>query len=93
MDSYSNALNEELKTTTLKKSFIRANEQPLNKNEVRFLNFFFLFFSFFFVCETLCSVWCLQIIGFMINIHQFNLDRKRILVVLDVHLLYRISFG
>lgn len=33
MDSYSNALNEELKTTTLKKSFIRANEQPLNKNE------------------------------------------------------------
>lgn len=30
MDSYSDALNEELKTTTLKKSFVRANEQPSN---------------------------------------------------------------
>lgn len=34
MNSYSNALNEELKQTTLKKSFIRANEHSTNDNEV-----------------------------------------------------------
>eukprot|EP00268_Persea_americana_P032851 TRINITY_DN3244_c1_g2_i3.p1 TRINITY_DN3244_c1_g2~~TRINITY_DN3244_c1_g2_i3.p1 ORF type:complete len:668 (-),score=166.30 TRINITY_DN3244_c1_g2_i3:548-2551(-) len=33
MNSYSNALNEELKQTTLKKSFIRANEHSTNDNE------------------------------------------------------------
>lgn len=33
MQSYSDALNEELKSSTLKKSFVRANEQPNNRNE------------------------------------------------------------
>ncbi|XVF59106.1 hypothetical protein PTKIN_Ptkin07bG0248200 [Pterospermum kingtungense] len=33
MDSYSNAMNAELKNTTLKKSFIHANEQSSVKNE------------------------------------------------------------
>ena len=36
MSSYSDALSEELKTTTLDKSFVRANEPTLNKDEVRF---------------------------------------------------------
>ncbi|XP_077234122.1 suppressor-like protein [Tasmannia lanceolata] len=35
MHSYSDALNEELKTTTLKKSFIRANEQSADDNEIQ----------------------------------------------------------
>ncbi|XP_057961816.1 protein ecdysoneless homolog [Malania oleifera] len=33
MHSYSDALNDELKATTLKKSFVRANEQPAKGNE------------------------------------------------------------
>ncbi|KAK9284930.1 hypothetical protein L1049_024111 [Liquidambar formosana] len=33
MQSYSDALNEELKTTTLKKSFVRANEESSKNNE------------------------------------------------------------
>ncbi|KAK6923274.1 Ecd family [Dillenia turbinata] len=33
MGSYSDALNKELKLTTLKKSFVRANDQSTNKNE------------------------------------------------------------
>lgn len=33
MSSYSDALNEELKATTLDKSFVRANEPPLKKDE------------------------------------------------------------
>ncbi|KAK6923840.1 Ecd family [Dillenia turbinata] len=33
-NSYSDALNKELKPTTLKKSFVRANDQFTNKNEV-----------------------------------------------------------
>ncbi|XP_065875072.1 protein ecdysoneless homolog [Euphorbia lathyris] len=33
MHTYSNALNEELKNTTLQKSFVRANEQASNKKE------------------------------------------------------------
>ncbi|OVA01853.1 SGT1 [Macleaya cordata] len=32
MDTYSDALNAELKATTLKKSFVRANEQPSRKD-------------------------------------------------------------
>lgn len=39
MHSYSDALNEELKATTLKKSFVRADEQAPKKDEVLF--FFF----------------------------------------------------
>lgn len=35
MGSYSDALNEELKTTTLNKSFIRANKQMVKTDEVR----------------------------------------------------------
>lgn len=34
MHSYSDALNNELKNTTLKKSFIHANEEPSKKTEV-----------------------------------------------------------
>ncbi|KAE8655855.1 Protein SGT1-like protein [Hibiscus syriacus] len=33
MHSYSNVMNDELKSTTLKKSFVHANEQTSNKNE------------------------------------------------------------
>ncbi len=36
MHSYSDAMNEELKTTTLTKSFVRANEQAPKKDEVHF---------------------------------------------------------
>ena len=36
MHSYSDAMNVELKNTTLKKSFIHANEQSSVKNEVSF---------------------------------------------------------
>lgn len=36
MGSYSDALNEELKTTTLKKSFVRADEQSHGDNKVIF---------------------------------------------------------
>lgn len=36
MHSYSDALNEELKSTTLEKSFVRANEQAPKKDEVYF---------------------------------------------------------
>lgn len=39
MHSYSDALNEELKSTTLEKSFIRANEQAPQKKEVDFISF------------------------------------------------------
>ncbi|KAL9241392.1 hypothetical protein vseg_015510 [Gypsophila vaccaria] len=34
MHAYSDVLNEELKSTTLKKSFVRANDHSSNKNEV-----------------------------------------------------------
>lgn len=34
MQSYSDALNTELKQTTVGRSFIRANEEPLKKDEV-----------------------------------------------------------
>ena len=34
MESYSDALNKELNATTLKKSFIRASQQPSNGEEV-----------------------------------------------------------
>lgn len=34
MRSYSDAMNEELKTTTLQKSFVRANEQIPKKDQV-----------------------------------------------------------
>lgn len=34
MGSYSDALNKELKATTLNKSFIRANEQVVESGEV-----------------------------------------------------------
>lgn len=34
MSSYSDALNQQLKSTTLDKSFVRASEPPLNKDEV-----------------------------------------------------------
>lgn len=34
--SYSDAMNEELKTTSLTKSFVRANEQAPKKDEVHF---------------------------------------------------------
>lgn len=33
MQSYSDALNEELKATTLKKTFVRANEQSVQKKD------------------------------------------------------------
>ena len=36
LHSYSDAMNEELKTTSLTKSFVRANEQAPKKDEVRF---------------------------------------------------------
>ena len=36
MHSYSDALNEELKSTTLQKSFVCANEQAPKKDEVYF---------------------------------------------------------
>lgn len=39
MGSYSDALNEELKSTTLKKSFVRADEQAPKKDEVFFSSF------------------------------------------------------
>lgn len=39
MHSYSDALKEELKATTLKKSFVRADEQAPKKDEVLFLYF------------------------------------------------------
>ena len=39
MHSYSDALNEELKSTTLEKSFVRANEQAPKKDEVHVLLF------------------------------------------------------
>lgn len=42
MHSYSDALNEELKSTTLEKSFIRAHEQAPKKKEVDF----FISFAF-----------------------------------------------
>ncbi|CAI9763467.1 unnamed protein product [Fraxinus pennsylvanica] len=38
MQSYSDALNEELKATTLDKTFVRANEQSVKKDEVRIFN-------------------------------------------------------
>lgn len=38
MKSYSDVLNQELKSTTLKKSFVRANEQAAKKDEVYFLS-------------------------------------------------------
>lgn len=34
MGTYSDALNNELKNTSLKKSFIHANEEPSKKSEV-----------------------------------------------------------
>ena len=34
MESYTDALNKELKPTTLDRSFIRANEETLKKDEV-----------------------------------------------------------
>ena len=34
MSSYSDVLSKELKSTTLDKSFVRANEPPLKKDEV-----------------------------------------------------------
>lgn len=34
MSSYSDALNSELRNTSLKKSFIHANEEPFKKSEV-----------------------------------------------------------
>lgn len=36
MHSYSDALNEEMKSTTLEKSFVRANEQAPKRDEVYF---------------------------------------------------------
>lgn len=36
MDSYSDAMNAQLKNSSLKKSFIHANEQSSVKNEVYF---------------------------------------------------------
>lgn len=44
MRSYSDALNQELNTTTLGKSFVRAKEQTSQKDEVSF----FLCFCFCF---------------------------------------------
>lgn len=38
MRSYSDVLNEELKSTTLEKSFVRANDQVAKKDEVYFLS-------------------------------------------------------
>lgn len=37
MSSYTDALNKQLKGTTLDRSFVRANDQPLKKPEVYFL--------------------------------------------------------
>ncbi|GAA0173265.1 hypothetical protein LIER_41490 [Lithospermum erythrorhizon] len=37
MHAYSDVLNRELKDTTLGRSFVRANENPLNKDEVRYI--------------------------------------------------------
>ena len=39
LNTYSDALNEELKNTTLKKSFVRTDDQLPKKNEVAFLYF------------------------------------------------------
>lgn len=38
MGSYSDALNKELKNTTLNKSFIRANEQMAETGEVTYVS-------------------------------------------------------
>lgn len=38
MGSYSDALNKELKATTLNKSFIRANEQMVETGEVTYVS-------------------------------------------------------
>lgn len=48
MGSYSDALNEELKTTTLNKSFIRANEQMVKTGEVSYVSVYYFRMSFFF---------------------------------------------
>lgn len=34
MNTYTEVLNEELRSTTLRKSFVRAKDQSLNKDEV-----------------------------------------------------------
>lgn len=49
MGSYSDALSEELKTTTLNKSFVRANEQAVKKDEVSYTKPINLFSSTFFL--------------------------------------------
>jgi len=48
MNTYSDALNEELKNTTLKKSFVRTDDQLSKKNEVAFS---------YFACVESAEIW------------------------------------
>lgn len=59
MQSYSDALNEELKSSTLKKSFVRANEQPNNRNEV--------IFSSFCMSIDYVDIWCSTVLFFWLK--------------------------
>jgi len=51
MNTYSDALNEELKNTTLKKSFVRTDDQLSKKNEVAFS---------YFACVESAEIWIRQ---------------------------------
>jgi hypothetical protein len=51
MNTYSDALNEELKNTTLKKSFVHTDDQLSKKNEVAFS---------YFACVESAEIWIRQ---------------------------------
>lgn len=51
INTYSDALNEELKNTTLKKSFVRKDDQLSKKNEVAFS---------YFACVESAEIWIRQ---------------------------------
>lgn len=57
MQSYSDILNEELKSSTLKKSFVRANEQSNHGNQVIFSSFFLPIDYVNICCSTALFFW------------------------------------
>lgn len=56
MGSYSDAMSEQLKTTTLNKSFVRANQQAADKDEVITIPIFLLSLTFSVFLQSHCKI-------------------------------------